>query len=106
MDVKTYYSKRMFGADLILKLEQNKYSPSSIADWANYIYNKHVGRTEEGLDSIIQDIMAMDLGDEFELSEQQLNDLALALMAKNNSNLHKQQQVETYKTVSATETDF
>ena len=74
------YTKRKFGAELILFLEKTPYDVDKIARWADEVYNENLREIDDELDGVIQDISSMSFGPEFERSEVELRKLALNLI--------------------------
>lgn len=71
------YTKAQFANELERQLDQG-YNPVTIARWA---YQKHLGARafEEGLEPEILKVVAMEEGPEFEMTEQELRELASRL---------------------------
>ena len=74
------YTKRRFGAELIIFLEENRYNVKAIVRWADKIYHDHVGDFDEELHPIIQDISSMCCDAQFIQTESQLYTLAIRLI--------------------------
>jgi hypothetical protein len=74
------YTKRRFGAELILELEKG-FNIQKLSKWADYIDYNHEGELEdEELQEIIRSIGAMSLDPQFEYTEEQLLGLGLKLI--------------------------
>lgn len=73
------YTRRILGAELILKLEKG-FSVEQISNWADELRIKHIGNTDKIVDDVIQDLSAMNFGEEFEMTKKELNDLAIKLI--------------------------
>lgn len=76
------YTKKRFGAELILKLEEG-YDIEKIAQWADNVHYKHLGEMNDELNDIVQNIASMSFGSQFIYSEQELRDLAVQLIQSN-----------------------
>ena len=73
------YTKRQFGAELILELEKG-YDKEKIAIWADQIHQKYLKEIDDELYEIIEKISLMSFGKQFEYSEAELIDLAVNLI--------------------------
>ncbi|MBD3231110.1 hypothetical protein GF322_00450 [Candidatus Dependentiae bacterium] len=73
------YTKRQFGAELILELEKG-YNREKIAIWAEQIRQKHLKEIDDELYVIIEKICLMSFGEQFEYSKAELIDLAINLI--------------------------
>jgi hypothetical protein len=79
------YSKRKFGAELVLQLESG-YDIEKISHWATQLYQNHSFEMQSDLIEAIQIIASMSFGLEFEKTEQDLRNLAINLIE---TDLHK-----------------
>jgi hypothetical protein len=70
------YSKRRFGAELILELEKG-FDITKISKWADKIHHDHLKEFDENTDAHIQNIGSMSFGPEFELSKDELLKIAI-----------------------------
>mgnify|MGYP005849778621 CR=1 FL=1 len=73
------YSSHDFGRDLFDELNRG-YDVVRLARWAMATYLKHSSETDPQLDKEIMRIVAMEEGPEFELTEEQLVELAHRLV--------------------------
>ncbi len=73
------YSKRKFGAELILCLEEG-YDIDRIAKWADRVYYDHQKDLDDQLDDIIQNLGSMTFSSQFVYTEKELIDLAVKLI--------------------------
>jgi hypothetical protein len=80
----TLYTKRRFGAQLILELEKG-FSIERIAQWADGIHFKHHTEIDNDLNIIIQNLGSIGLGPQFEMTEQEILDLAIKLISEKNN---------------------
>lgn len=71
------YSKRRFGAELILQIEKNGYSVDALSRWADHIYQTYLGEFDQEVNNALQDISAMAFGQEFIKKEDDLIDLSM-----------------------------
>jgi hypothetical protein len=72
-------TKRRLGAELILHLEEG-YDPEKLENWANIFYHDHVKFLDPEVRLILQDLMSLTSGPEFEMEEKEIQDLALKLI--------------------------
>jgi hypothetical protein len=82
------YTKRKFGAELILELEKDVdlgFDITRMSKWADKIHNDHIGETDDDLDIIIQNIGSMSFGSEFELTKEELLKIAIDCIIDSNS---------------------
>ena len=68
------YTKRRFGAELILELEKG-FDPARIAKWADKIEYDHVGETDNEIYKFLSHISLMN-EEQFEISEEELLSIA------------------------------
>ena len=73
------YTKKRFGAELILALERG-YDIHKLSEWADEIRYKHIEELDPELKGIIEDLSSMNLGKQFEYTKQELIDLAVNLI--------------------------
>lgn len=78
------YTDADLGQDILLMINQ-KYSLKEMAEWAHEIRMKLDDRFSEKGDDALMTLMAMDEGPEFELTTQELKELANLLI---NINVH------------------
>ena len=78
------YSKRRFGAELILALE-NGYDIKKLSEWADGIRYKYLLELTPELKEIIENISAMSFGDEFVYTKQELINLAVKLIKEDHT---------------------
>jgi hypothetical protein len=81
------YSKQQFVRELKDQIDTG-YNPVRIAQWAhNEIYLKHSRYLEQGLQELLMQLIAMEEGPEFEISESELRKLADDLIEGRSSSL-------------------
>ena len=73
------YTKRRFGAELILELERDselkrEFDVDKISKWA---YDISLDVVDKDFDDILQSVIAMNAGPEFELSKDELLKIAI-----------------------------
>ena len=73
------YTKKLFADELLHQLSSG-YDVVRIARWAFSIYMSHSRELELGLKSEIMQVVAMEEGPEFEMSEQELRQFASHLL--------------------------
>lgn len=77
------YTRKSFGAELILELENPTFSIAHISMWADRKKYEYVGKMEEGIDEALQDLSAMAFSEEFEMSKKEIEDMAIYFIAQN-----------------------
>ena len=75
------YSKKRFGAELILCLEEG-YDVDRIAKWADQVYYQHLNELDDSLRETIQNLGSMSFGEQFVYTEKELRDLAVGLITE------------------------
>lgn len=73
--IEMTYSKRRFGAELILELEKG-FDPARIAIWSDKVHHDHIGETDNEVDKLMFSISLMN-EDQFEISKDQLQKIAI-----------------------------
>ena len=67
------YSKELFKKEIKLYIDKNGYEPAHVAKQAYQIYETHVRNIDHDLREKLLDIANMDMGPEFELTEEEFN---------------------------------
>lgn len=75
------YSKRKFGAELLLCLEEG-YNPERIAKWADNFYYEHLKELDDDIGETVKNLASMSFGQQFIYSEKEIKDLAINLINK------------------------
>jgi hypothetical protein len=73
------YTKRDFGTDLRIEMQKG-FDVDRLSQWAYVTYLDHASELECGLYDKIMDVVVMQEGDEFHLTEEQLRALADSLL--------------------------
>lgn len=68
------YSKREFAKDFKAQLDRG-YEPNRIGSWAHKIYLGHLGELSKELEEILEDLLVLEAGPEFELSFEEISAL-------------------------------
>lgn len=74
-------TKKRLGAELILQLEDG-YVPEKLENWANHFYHDHVRFLDPEVRLVLQDLMSLTMGPEFEMTEEEVRQLAIKLINK------------------------
>jgi len=72
-------TKKRLGAELILQLEGG-YSPEKLENWANNFYHDNVKFLDPEVRLVLQELMSLTLGPEFEMKEKEIQNLAVRLI--------------------------
>ncbi len=72
-------TKKRLGAELILKLEEG-YNPKDLESWATHFYHNNIENLDPEVRLVLQDLMALTLGIEFEMDEKDIKNLAVKLI--------------------------
>lgn len=84
-------SSRRLGAELILQLEKG-FSIKSLEAWANAFYHDNIRNLNPETKYILQDLMSLSLGSEFEMTEEEVWDLAIKLISKNHNKIRTEEK--------------
>lgn len=68
------YTKESFKKEICEFIEKNSYAPDLVAKKAYQIYSEHIRDIDKELRDKLLDIANMDMGPEFELSEDEFNE--------------------------------
>ena len=75
------YTKRNFGSDLLNEVNRG-YDVVRLARWAMRLRSDRIREFDEGVKDAVMDIVVMEEGPEFEMTEEQLRDFAQRLMGE------------------------
>ena len=74
------YTKRDFGTDLLHEVNRG-FDVVRLAGWAMRLYSDRIRECGDGVKDAVMEVVVMEEGPEFEMTEEQLREFAQRLMA-------------------------
>ena len=74
------YAKRDFGTDLLNEVNRG-FDVVRLAGWAMRLYSDRIREFGDGVKDAVMEVVVMEEGPEFEMTEEQLREFAQRLMA-------------------------
>jgi len=74
------YTKREFATDLLNEVNRG-FDVVRLARWAMRLYSDRIRELDDGVKDAVMDVVVMEEGPEFEMTEEQLREFAQRLMA-------------------------